>query len=196
MTVVPLVSGGLDSTVLSALVRQEGLQQFPLFIDYGQLNLEREREACFKNFSALGLPRPECVSLAGYGQFFRSGLTDRTKRLVEDAFLPGRNLLFLLCGAAYAYERNADAVAIGLLDERLSLFPDQTSSFLSEARGLLSLALGRRIDIIHPLSGMTKAEVIAVAKSLGISGTYSCHAGTPTPCGTCIACREYFGLEV
>ena len=37
---------------------------------------------------------------------------------------------------------------------------------------------------------------IEIAKAKGISGTYSCHAGTELPCGVCVACREYIGLEV
>src|SRR5438105_2693022 len=110
--VVSLVSGGLDSTVMGLLIKEEGLEQFPLFVNYGQLNLQREKAACFANFRKHGLPEPRVVELSGYGAFFSSGLTDPRKRILEDAFLPGRNLLFLLCAGALAYENNADALAI------------------------------------------------------------------------------------
>lgn len=196
MKVVPLVSGGLDSTVMSVLIREEGFEQYPLFVNYGQINLERERSACLRNFAALGLPLPEEVTVPGYGAFLPSGLTDSNKRIVEDAFLPGRNMLFLLLGAAHAQQVGASSVAIGFLDESLSLFPDQTRRFADDAGHLLSQIMRAPVQILTPLIRLDKSEVLAVARSKGISGTYSCHAGTETPCGSCIACREYTGLEV
>jgi 7-cyano-7-deazaguanine synthase len=87
-------------------------------------------------------------------------------------------------------------VGIGLLDEAFSLFPDQTKGFLSEAEALLSRALGKFIKVISPLMTFSKADVLKIAKAKGITGTYSCHAGKDSPCGQCVACREYIGLEV
>jgi len=196
MKIVTLVSGGLDSTVMSSLIKEEGLEQFPLFVDYGQLNLEREKAACFSNFLKHGLPQPQVIQLPGYGAFFSCGLTDPNKRILEDAFLPGRNMLFLLCAAALAHEVKGDALAIGFLDERLSLFPDQRRDFANQASSLLSQIMSRPMKILTPLISFTKAEVLAIAKERGIRETYSCHAGTPEPCGVCIACKEYIGLEV
>lgn len=51
MALVTLVSGGLDSTVMALLAQQQGLVQFPLFIDYGQLSREREWSAAGRCFS-------------------------------------------------------------------------------------------------------------------------------------------------
>lgn len=195
MRVVPLVSGGLDSTVLSVLVRDDGWDLLPLFVNYGQLNLEKEKGACFSNFARLGLPTPKYLELAGYGRAFPCGLTSVEKRIVEDAFLPGRNLLLLLCAASYAVQVDAEAVAIGFLDESLSLFPDQTRRFAKSAEATLSIATGKQLRVLTPLISLTKGEVVVIAKDKGISGTYSCHAGTWPPCGVCIACREYDGLE-
>jgi 7-cyano-7-deazaguanine synthase len=136
------------------------------------------------------------INLSEYGNLFSSGLTDPRKRIFEDAFLPCRNLLFLTIGAAYAYQNDANAVAIGLLHEKDSLFPDQTKMFLRETEMLLSRSLARETKILAPLMSFTKSDVVHVARERGISGTYSCHAGTAAPCGICVACREYIGLEV
>ena len=54
MSVVPLVSGGLDSTLMSVLADDEGLTQYPLFIDYGQRSAAMEWQACRKLFSKHG----------------------------------------------------------------------------------------------------------------------------------------------
>jgi len=134
--------------------------------------------------------------LGGYGSLLSSGLTDPSKHILKDAFLPCRNLMFLTVGAAYAFQCGASAVGIGLLDEAFSLFPDQTKGFLSDAEALLSRALGKSIKVITPLITFSKADVLKIAKAKGITGTYSCHAGTDVPCGECVACREYIGLEV
>lgn len=196
MSIVTLVSGGLDSTVMALLAKEEGLTQFPLFIDYGQLGRDRELQACQVNFRRHELPEPMVVSLGGYGALLSSGLTDPSKHLFEDAFLPCRNLMFVTLGAAYAFRCGATSVGIGLLDEAFSLFPDQTRGFLCDAEALLSRSLARSIKLVAPLMSFSKADVVAVAQAKGITGTYSCHAGTETPCGVCVACREYIGLEV
>lgn len=196
MSMVTLVSGGLDSTVMAILAHEEGIEQFPLFIDYGQINRDKEFGACQFNFQRYDLPTPTVMSINGYGALLSSGLTDRGKRIYEDAFLPCRNLTFLTMGAAYAYQRGADAVGIGLLDESYSLFGDQTRGFIKEAESLISRSLDKSIRILTPLMSFSKSDVVSVAKAKEINGTYSCHAGTEIPCGACVACREYIGLEV
>ncbi len=196
MSIVTLVSGGLDSTVMALLAKEEGLTQYPLFIDYGQLSRDKELEACQINFRRYGLPEPRVISLSGYGALLSSGITDSSKHIWNDAFLPCRNLMFVTVGAAYAFQCGAASVGIGLLDDAFSLFPDQTRGFLTEAEALLSRTLAKSMRLVAPLMSFSKADVIEFAKASGITGTYSCHAGTETPCGKCVACREYNGLEV
>jgi 7-cyano-7-deazaguanine synthase len=196
MSIVTLVSGGLDSTVMALLTKEEGLTQFPLFIDFGQLGRDRELQACRTNFVKHELPVPHVASLGGYGALLSSGITDPNKHILEDAFLPCRNLMFLTVGAAYAFQCGASTLAIGLLDEAYHLFPDQTRKFLTDTEELLLQSLGRSIKLVAPLMSFSKADVLKLAKAMGVSNTYSCHAGTEEPCGVCIACREYIGLEV
>ncbi len=191
MSLVMLVSGGLDSTLMSVLAKEEGITLLPLFIDYGQICREREWEACVHVHAKLLLPTPVKMNLAGFGQLIPSGLTNKNLRVNEDAFLPGRNLLFLLAGCAYAYSTNSSAVAIGFLSEETHLFPDQTKEFVEKAQTALNSAMGREIKIITPLMNMKKSDVLALAREKAIEGTYSCHAGTLPTCGLCIACQQY-----
>jgi len=62
---------------------------------------------------------------------------------------------------------------------------------LKAAEQSITVALGRRIQVVAPLGDFSKSEVVAIAKSKGIANTYSCHAGGEIPCGKCISCREY-----
>ena len=190
MGLVTLVSGGLDSSLLALLAKEEGVEQRPLFVNYGQICKDRELAACMEVHKKYGLPKPAVMDLEGYGKLVPSGLTDKALRVNEDVFLPGRNLLFVLAGSAYAYQQNLTRVAIGLLSEKNSLFPDQTKTFIDMAQQLIKYIMDREIEIVTPLMGYTKRDVIELAKRKGLSGTYSCHAGTAEPCGQCVSCLE------
>lgn len=196
MGMVTLVSGGLDSTLMSYMALEEGVEQFPLFVDYGQRARDKEFAACAEAMRRIGLPPPKVADLPGFGKLVPSGLTNEKLHILDDAFTPGRNMLFLLLGAAYAVTVKADTVAIGLLHEDSSLFPDQTALFLVEAERMLSLCLGQKVSVIAPLASFHKVDVVALAKLKGISGTYSCHSGAEEPCGDCIACNEFKFKEV
>lgn len=196
MKVVALVSGGLDSTLMTVLSIQQGLEVYPLFVDYGQLAKDKEFQAMQLAFSDLNLPTPKSVDISGFGKLLPCGLTSKDKDIFMDAFLPNRNLMFLLLGASYAYEVSANTVTMGLLHEDTTIFPDQTPSFVEDAERLVSQSLGRDMKFLLPLNHMVKADVVSMAKQHGISKTYSCHSGDDKPCGVCVACKEFEGLEI
>jgi len=191
MSVVTLVSGGLDSTLMAALIDEESIEQYPLFVDYGQRARRREFAACQKLMKRHRLPLPEVANLRGYGKLIPSGLTSTRLRVFEDAFLPCRNLMFLTIAAAHAYRKNAGAVAIGLLKDSVALFGDQTQSFCKSTEEVLTCALGRPVSVLTPLIEFTKSDVVRIASRRGIRGTYSCHMGREKPCLQCVSCREY-----
>jgi 7-cyano-7-deazaguanine synthase len=191
MSVVNLVSGGLDSTLIAVMMLEEGIEQFPLFIDYGQRAAKREWDTCQAVHSKLGLPNPVRMDLSGYGAVISTGLTRESLDIRTDAFTPGRNLMFVLMGAAYAHQMQANSITLGLLSEKYSLFPDQRADFLVKAESTLAATLGSSIKIVTPLFEFSKADVVELARQKGISGTYSCHTGGGTPCGTCISCMEF-----
>lgn len=191
VSLVNLVSGGLDSTLVSVMAREEGLTVHPLFIDYGQRARQKEWETCQRVHSQLELPTPTRMDLSGFGRVIHSGLTSVEMDVKMDAFTPGRNLMFLLMGSAYAYQVGATSVSLGLLAERFSLFPDQQSEFIVQAERAIEAALGRRIKVVTPLAEFSKADVIQLAQIKEVAGTYSCHVGGGEPCGQCISCLEF-----
>jgi 7-cyano-7-deazaguanine synthase len=195
MGIVNLVSGGLDSTLVGLMAQEEGIQVHPLFIDYGQRAAQKEWATCKWVHQKLSFPLPNKMDLSGFGKIICSGLTCSMMDVKEEAFTPGRNLLFLLVGSAYAYQLGASSVAIGLLSEKFSLFPDQRNSFLEKAELVIESAIGRKIKVVAPLLDFTKADVIKLSNEKGITGTYSCHVGDNNPCGRCIACLEFVNKE-
>jgi 7-cyano-7-deazaguanine synthase len=188
---VILASGGLDSTLIAVMCREANVSAFPLFIDYGQRAASIELAACRATYEQLGLPQPAYMDLRGFGAIIETGLTTSIKDIRLDAFTPCRNLLFLVCGASFAFQKNANSVSIGILSEEFSLFPDQRLDFIKDAETAIRTALGRSISIVTPLSDFSKADVVALAREKKIVGTYSCHAGGDLPCGECISCLEF-----
>lgn len=192
MGIVTLVSGGLDSTLMSLMAYEVETTLYPLFIDYGQLSADKEWQTCQELHERFNLPSVTRMDLSGFGKTIPSGLTDATLRINEDAFLPGRNLLFVLVGAAYAFTVQADSIALGLLEPANRLFPDQAREFVQESEKIIEISMGRQISILTPLIEFSKRDILVMAREHGIeiSYTYSCHAGGDEPCGLCIACLE------
>lgn len=191
MSFVNLVSGGLDSTLIGVMAKEDQIDHFPLFVDYGQRAAAKEWETCQAIHRQLGLPEPKRMDLSGFGQVIASGLTNVSMDVKKDAFTPGRNFLFLLAGSAYAYQVGASSVAIGLLAEQFSLFPDQRQPFLAQAEQAIATAMGRPTRVLTPLIEFGKADVVRLAMERNVVGTYSCHTGNNQPCGHCIACLEF-----
>jgi 7-cyano-7-deazaguanine synthase len=188
---VCLSSGGLDSTVCLYLLRERGVSALPVYVNYGQRNHEREWGALSAACDFHGFAKPVRFDFTSFGSLIRSGLTDATLRVNEDAFTPTRNLLFLVLGSAVASSKGVRNIILGFLSERTAIFPDQTDRFLNAARLALTESLGSQIEIHCPLRDLTKQDVLKLAQARGISDFYSCHAGTEVPCGKCIACLEY-----
>lgn len=195
MSFVNLVSGGLDSTLVGVMAKDDRINHYPLFIDYGQRAAQKEWETCKTVHRTLGLPEPIKMDLSGFGRVIASGLTCEHLHVKDNAFTPGRNLMFLLMGSAYAYQLGVSSVAIGLLAEEFSLFPDQKPVFLAQAEAAISAALGRQIKVLTPLIEFGKSDVVRLSLAKGVAGTYSCHTGNPEPCGRCIACLEFKSNE-
>ena len=131
------------------------------------------------------------MDVAGFGDAIRTGLTDPERAVFEEAFTPGRNLLFLTLACSLAHTKGARTIVMGLCPRRQQSFPDQSERFLRAAERALSEAIGRDLSVVCPLREFSKADVVRLAADLGISRDHSCHAGTEVPCGKCIACLEY-----
>lgn len=186
-----LASGGLDSVVCLHLLKRQNIRTLPVFINYGQKNLERELGSLLKNVTKHRFPKPVIIDLPGFGKVIQTGLTDPDKRVLEDAFTPNRNLLFLTLAASVAFTKCASSLVLGFLSETTAIFPDQSDRFLRAAENAISESLGVSMRIVCPLRDMVKADVVRISRELGIEHSYSCHSGTPEPCGKCIACLEY-----
>jgi 7-cyano-7-deazaguanine synthase len=194
MKAVVLASGGVDSSVIMFLLKKDGHEVLPLFVDYGQLAGTREWKSHKAICGFLGL-EPCRMDISGFGKTIHSGITDDKLDIEKQAFLPTRNLLFLTIGAAYAYAQGATAVAIGILAN--PIFPDQTENFIRSAEQSIRTALGSDIVILAPLITLDKRDTLSLANkyNLPLGQMSYCHGKNERPCGVCISCRERLAAE-
>jgi 7-cyano-7-deazaguanine synthase len=197
---IVLLSGGLDSTVCTALAAREHDSLLALSFDYGQRHrAELERAASIaRHYGA-----EQLVVSIDASQWGGSALTDPTIAIPEAGaegipatYVPARNLIFLSVAMGVAEARDADVVVIGVNALDYSGYPDCRPEFVDSFRATAALALkrgveGRPVAIDTPLIDRTKADIVRLGVELGapLHLSWSCYRDGPVPCGECDACH-------
>jgi 7-cyano-7-deazaguanine synthase len=185
MKILLLFSGGLDSVTLAAKLKREGHEVSGLFVDRGQSNVEREREAVGYFKRRLDLPMRE-TSIRDWRQSWRR------QDGVADKELP-RNAMFVLAALPFAREIRADEIALGSNVDDTAV-PDGSEAFLNAMNKLL-VATEQREHLIAPYlqENMNKVAVARLALELlgeeDVGRTWTCWTGRSSPCEECPACR-------
>ena len=176
---------------MCVLLQKQGLEILPIHINYGQLAEEIEWEKIVTFFKKYNLPEVMKIDINEYGKIIPSGITSKKFDIFKNAYLPGRNLLFLLIGASYAFQNDSEIISIGLLSDETAVFPDQTRKFLTIAEECLQVSYDKNFRIMVPFMEMSKLDIILLSRkyNIDLDDTYSCHSGEE-PCGICISCKE------
>lgn len=205
---VVLLSGGLDSTTVLALAREQGFVAHALSFRYGQRHLH-ELEAAEQVARTLGAAR-HVVARIDLREFGGSALTGdiavpkgrSAAELAEGGipvtYVPARNTVFLSFALAWAETLGASDIFIGVNALDYSGYPDCRPEYIAAFETLANLATkagveGRqRLRIHSPLIHLTKAQIILEGLRLGVDygQTSSCYdpGEDGRPCGACDAC--------
>lgn len=197
MRILVLHSGGMDSTTCLFKAKAEGADVYSLGVDYGQ-RLSVELLFAQRQCDQMDIPR-EVISLQ-WRKPNRHIPLDRSvaemAASISPAFLPARNVLLLSAACAHASGIGADEVHTGLNCIEFSGYPDCTTEFLESFQAMMAIANPGGPKIVAPLHNMSKSEIAASARNLGIGehDTWSCYRpqivdGSVTPCHQCDACR-------
>jgi 7-cyano-7-deazaguanine synthase len=200
---VILVSGGLDSTTVLAMAREQGFACYTLSFDYGQRH-RAELLAAERVSAGLGDVEHKVVRL-NLDSIGGSALTDAAIDVPEEAtegipvtYVPARNTVFLAIALGWAEVLDAQDIFIGVNAVDYSGYPDCRPAFIEAFEATANLATragveGRRISIHTPLMHLGKGDIIAEGIRLGVDYalTVSCYQASDdgSACGKCDACR-------
>jgi 7-cyano-7-deazaguanine synthase len=192
-----LLSGGLDSAILAALLWQRHGQVFPLYIRCGLAWEEIELAAARDFLTAIAAPgmEPLCVLDEPvrdvYGPHWSTGGDDVPGANTPDAavYLPGRNLLLTVKASIWCRLRQIDSLALGSLGS--NPFPDSTPEFFDDLESVLIRAMGGSPRLIRPFGKWHKRDVVSRGRDLPLHLTFSCiHPIGGLHCGACNKCAE------
>ena len=200
---VILVSGGLDSTTVTAMAMKQGYDCYTLSFDYGQRH-RSELEAAQRVSELMTVHQHKVVKL-DLGSIGGSALTDIAIAGPEEegagipvTYVPARNTVFLSIALGWAEVLGADDIFIGVNAVDFSGYPDCRPEYIEAFERMANLATragveGNRLTIHAPLIAMTKAEIIHTGLALGVdySATVSCYQADTSgaACGKCESCR-------
>ena len=200
---VVLLSGGLDSATTLFLAKRQGYKPSALIFDYGQ---RHRREIAFAKRLAkragvsstvvrIGLPWGGSALLDRSWALPKQRSFSAMDRTIPSTYVPARNTVFLSFALSYAEVLGARAIFIGVNALDFSGYPDCRPDYYKAFGSLARLATkagveGRRIAIKTPLIRKSKAQIVRLAKRLGVpfQWTWSCYAGGSRPCGVCDSC--------
>lgn len=203
---VVLVSGGIDSTTVLAVAKNQGFESYALSFDYGQRHImELERARSIAEHFHVQEHKIARIDLRIFGG---SALTDtidvpkgRSIQTMSSeipvTYVPARNTIFLSYALAWAEVLKAYDIFIGVNALDYSGYPDCRPAYIEAFQEMANLATkeaveGRKITIHAPLISMTKAEIIKLGVALGVdySMTLSCYdpSAAGLSCGVCDSC--------
>jgi 7-cyano-7-deazaguanine synthase len=110
--------------------------------------------------------------------------------------VPNRNALLLSVAFAIAVVEKAQGVAIGIMAGDFVSVPDSRPAFLESFMAMERIATEGYADpdlqLMAPLSGITKTGVVQLGEKYGVpwTHTWTCLRGEADHCGRCAACWE------
>ena len=207
--VVALISGGLDSMVAAAMLRERGHRLLALSVDYNQRH--RQELAAARRVAALLGAERHIVLPLDLSVFGGSALTDDIAVPKEGVglagdgdgdipvtYVPARNTIFLSLALGWAEAAGARDLCVGVNAVDYSGYPDCRPDFIAGFEALAELATkagveGERFRVHAPLQTMTKADIVREGARLGLDMglSWSCYDPTPDAlhCGRCDSCR-------
>lgn len=206
---VVLLSGGLDSAVVLAICRRDGLIPYALTINYGQrhhVELDCARKIADRAHVARHIVLNVDLTQWG-GSALTANVSVPTGRTMTEmgtdipiTYVPARNTIFLSLAMGWAETLYAGDIFIGAHSLDYSGYPDCRPEYFEAFTHMADLATktgveGTRWQVHTPLLHLTKAEIIKIGLSLNVpfQHTVSCYQPTVSSaqvvaCGICDAC--------
>ncbi|MCQ8774859.1 7-cyano-7-deazaguanine synthase QueC [Streptomyces telluris] len=209
---IVLLSGGLDSTTVLAIAKDQGYTPYALSFRYGQRH-SVELEAAKRVAEAQGVARHVIadIDLRVFGGSALTSEIDVPKHdTLDDAstsdadssvpitYVPARNTIFLSFALAYAETVGASDIFTGVTAVDYSGYPDCRPEYMDAYAKMANLATRAGVEgtqelkLHSPLMAMSKADIVREGLRLGVdySMTSSCYDPDERgrACGHCETC--------
>lgn len=208
-----LVSGGLDSSTVCAIAKEQNFELYGLSFDYGQRHkVELESAKKIVKFFNFKDHRIANIDLRIFGN---SALTSEIEvpkskqsyqknevKNIPITYVPARNTIFLSYALAFGEVIQAFDIFIGVNALDYSGYPDCREEYIQAYQTMANLATASTVNkanhfVIHaPLKNMDKKTIIQTGVDLGVdfSLTHSCYDpeiidNKIISCGQCDSCR-------
>lgn len=204
---VVLLSGGLDSTTILAIAKDEGFKVHAMTFRYGQRH-QTEIEAARRVVKRFTVAEHVVIDI-DLGLIGGSALTSdlavpkgrASSNMASEipiTYVPARNTIFLSFALAWAEVLKAQDIFIGVNALDYSGYPDCRPEYIEAYQRMANLATregveGRQRLTIHtPLIDLTKGDIVRRGLDLGVDygETRTCYDPSPggEGCGQCDAC--------
>jgi 7-cyano-7-deazaguanine synthase len=205
---VVLLSGGLDSSTVLAIVQAQGYEVHALSFSYGQRhNVEVEVAKQIAKAANVMEHAIVDIDLRGFGGSALTDDIDVPKGRSEDemnegipiTYVPARNTIFLSFALAKAEILGSFDIFVGVNALDYSGYPDCRPEYVGAFEVMANLATKAAVEgqgklTVHaPLIDQTKAQIITRGMKLGVDygQTISCYDpdSTGAACGGCDSCQ-------
>ncbi|MEV5931896.1 7-cyano-7-deazaguanine synthase QueC [Streptomyces sp. NPDC052079] len=205
---IVLLSGGLDSTTVLAIAKNQGFTPYALSFRYGQRH-SIELEAARRVAQAQGVAR-HVIADIDLRVFGGSALTadievpkhdslqDKPQSGVPITYVPARNTIFLSFALAFAETVGASDIFTGVTAVDYSGYPDCRPEYMEAFATMANLATRAgvegtsKITLHSPLIALSKVDIVREGLRLGVdySLTSSCYDPDDhgRACGKCETC--------
>ena len=213
-----LFSGGQDSATCLAWALSRFARVHTLGFDYGQRH-SVELECRGKVRSAIAALKPEWQDRLGpdtlldislFRQLADTALTSDTPidehgaNGLPNTFVPGRNLIFILHAAAWAYAKKIRHIVLGVCQSDYSGYPDCRDDSIKAMQVAVNSGMDAQYTLHTPLMWRSKKDAWMLARELGgdalvnliVEESHTCYMGQRGQrhawgygCANCPACR-------
>lgn len=204
-----IVSGGMDSITL--LYDKKDTIAMAISFDYGSKHNAKEIPFAKMHCERLGIPHV-VIPLEFMEKYFKSSLLKGGEDIPEGHYadenmkstvVPFRNGIMLAIAAGMAESNGLTRVYMANHGGDHTIYPDCRPEFVAAMSDATSAGTYTKTRIEGPYTNITKGEIAARGKVLGIdyAETWSCYKGGDVHCGKCGTCVErrealaYAGIE-
>ncbi|AXI83600.1 7-cyano-7-deazaguanine synthase QueC [Xylella taiwanensis] len=199
---VVLLSGGMDSAVVTAIAQSQGFTVHALSVRYGQRHTSEldaaSRVAKARDVAAHKVVDVDLRSIGGSALTDDIEIPDAGSEGIPVTYVPARNTIMLSLALSWAEVIGAADLFCGVNAVDYSGYPDCRPQFITAFETLANLATkagveGTKLQVHAPLQFLSKANIVheGLRQGVDFALTVSCYRADVggRACGRCDACK-------